>query len=99
MYISCVCVSAVGSAVPVQFYVGTSVVWAAGLTDFPFFLALQWRVRYGRIGEGGGPFSLCFLQFAVSSLGGWVSAVGILCYIFSVGSFVVFFAVSYFTRC
>jgi hypothetical protein len=25
---------------------------------------------------------LCFLQFAVSSLGGWMSAVGILCYIF-----------------
>ncbi len=59
--------------------------------DFPFFLALQWRVRYGRIGEGGGPFFFCFLQSAVSSLGGWVSAVGILCYIFSVGGFVVFF--------
>jgi hypothetical protein len=28
----------------------------------------------------------CFLQFAVSSFGGWISAVGILCYIF-VGSF------------
>ncbi len=25
---------------------------------FPFSLALQWRVRYGRIGEGGGPFFL-----------------------------------------
>jgi hypothetical protein len=40
--------------------------------------------------RGGGPFFLCFLQFAVSSLGGWMSAVGILCYIFFVGSFVVF---------
>jgi hypothetical protein len=59
-------------------------------TDFLFFLALQWLVRYGSIGEGGGPFFLCFLQFAVSSLGGWMSAVGILCYIFFVGSFVVF---------
>ncbi len=42
--------------------------------------------------RGGGPFFLCFLQFAVSSVGGWVSAVGILFYIFSVGSFVVFFS-------
>ena len=25
---------------------------------------------------------LCFLQFAVSSLGGWISAVGTLCYIY-----------------
>jgi hypothetical protein len=33
-------------------------------------------------------FSLCFLQFAVSSLGGWI-LVGILCYIFFVGRFVV----------
>ncbi len=40
--------------------------------------------------RGGGPFFLCFLQFAVSSLGGWMSAVGILCYIFFVGNFVVF---------
>ncbi len=36
-----------------------------------------------------------FFSF-VSSLGGWVSAVGILCYIFSVGGFVVFFCVSSF---
>ena len=57
-------------------------VWAAGRTDFPFFLALQWRVRYGRIGEGGGPFFLCFLQFAVCSFGGWVSAVGNFCVIY-----------------
>ncbi len=50
--------------------------------------------------RGGGPFFLCFLQFAVSSFGGWMSAVGILCYIFFfVGSFVVFLAVSYFTSC
>ncbi len=46
-------------------------------TDFPFSLALQWRVRYGRIGEGGVVRFLCFLQFAVISPGGWVSAVGI----------------------
>jgi len=34
---------------------------------------------------------LCFLQFADSSLGGWISAVGICCVIFCDGSFVVFF--------
>ncbi len=32
--------------------------------------------------RGGGPFFFCFLQFAVSSLGGWVSAVGIFCVIY-----------------
>ncbi len=31
-----VCVSAVWCAVPVQFYLGTSVVWAAGLYGFSF---------------------------------------------------------------
>jgi hypothetical protein len=36
MYIICVCVSAVWCAVPVQFYLGTSVVWAAGLYGFYF---------------------------------------------------------------
>ncbi len=43
----------------------------------------------------------CFLQFAVSSLGGWISAVGICCVIIFVGSFVVFFfsRFSYCTRC
>ncbi len=38
--------------------------------------------------KGDDPFSLCFLQFAVSSLGGWMSAVG-FCVIFFVGIFVV----------
>ena len=60
-------------------------------TDFPFFLALQWRVRYGRIGEGGWSVFPLLSSVAVCSFGGWVSAVGILCYIFSVGSFVAFF--------
>jgi hypothetical protein len=39
---------------------------------------------------GGGLFFIFFLQFAVSSFGGWMSAVGILCYVFFVGGFVVF---------
>ncbi len=34
---------------------------------------------------------LCFLQFAVSSLGGWISAVGMFCYV-CVGNFVAFFS-------
>jgi hypothetical protein len=61
--------------------------------DFPFFLALQWRERYGRIGEGGGPVRFSFAFFSLLSV---LLAVGclryeFLCYIFSVGSFVVFF--------
>ncbi len=31
-------------------------------TDFPFSLALQWRVRYGWNGEGGGPFFFAFFS-------------------------------------
>jgi len=68
-------------------------------TDFLFFLALQWLVRYGSIGEGGGPFFLCFLQFAVSFFGGWVSAVGIYVLQFLLVALWYFLAVSYFTRC
>ncbi len=52
--------------------------------------------------RGGGPFLLCFLQFAVSSLGCWMSAVGILCYIFFfflVVALWYFLAVSYFISC
>ncbi len=56
---------------------GYAVVWAAGPYGFFLSLAVYWRVRYGRIGEGGGPLFFCFLQFAVNFLGGWVSAVGI----------------------
>ncbi len=37
MYIPRVCVSAVWSAVPVQFYLGTAVVWAAGPYGFSSF--------------------------------------------------------------
>ncbi len=74
MYIFCVCVSAVWSAVPVQFYLGISVVWAAGLYGCSFPLALQWRVRYGRIGEGG----VVRFSFAFYSLLTVLLAVGCL---------------------
>ncbi len=79
-----VCVSPL-CGVPCRYNFNWALRWCGrrDCTDFPFSLALQWRVRYGRIGEGGGPFFLCFIQFAVSSLGGWVSAVGIfVLYIF-----------------
>ncbi len=89
VYFVCVCPLC---GVPCRYNFNWALRWCGrrDCTDF-LSLALQWRVRYGRIGEGGGPFSLSFFQFAVSSLGGWVSAVGILCYISSVGSLVVFF--------
>ncbi len=41
MYIFRVCVSAVWSAGPVQVYLGTLVVWTAGLYGFSFPLALS----------------------------------------------------------
>ncbi len=46
-------------------------------------------------------FSSCFLQFAVSTLGGWMSVVGFLCYIFrfSLVDLWYFLAVSYFVIC
>ncbi len=77
-----VCVSAVWSAVPVQFYLG-----GVGGETVRIFLSL-WLCSggYGTVElarRGGGPFFLCFLQFAVSSLDGWMSAVGIfVLYIF-----------------
>ncbi len=91
VYISCVCLRCVE--------------WRAGTILFGHFggvgggtvriLSPLWFCSggYGTVElvRGGGPFSLCFFQFAISSLGGWVSVVGILCYIFSVGSFVAFF--------
>ena len=45
---------------------------------------------------GGDPIFLSF-QFAVCFLGGCISAVGICCVIFCDGSFVVFFAVFFFS--
>ncbi len=49
--------------------------------------------------RGGGPFFLCFLQFAVSFFGGWVSAVGIYVLQFLLVALWYFLAVSYFARC
>jgi hypothetical protein len=91
VYISCAYLSSVWSGGPVQFIWVLRWCGRRDCTDFLFSLALQWRVRHGRIGEGGGPFFFCFLQFAVCFLGGWISAVGICCVIFCDGSFVVFF--------
>ena len=92
MYIFRVCVSAVWSGGPVQFYLGTFGGVGGGTVRIfsPLWLCSG---GYGTVElvRGGGPFSLCFFQFAISSLGGWVSVVGILCYIFFVGSLVVLF--------
>ncbi len=76
-YIFCVCDSAVWSAGPVQFYSWTYFKRMAGLYKFFFFsgsvvagtVRLKWWGGMVRI-------SSCFLQFAVSSLGGWMSVVG-----------------------
>ncbi len=49
---------------------------------FPFFWL--YCSGYGTVEmvRGVVSFSSCFLQFAVSSFGGWMSVVGFLCYIF-----------------
>ncbi len=76
-------VPAVWSAGPVRVYLGTSLVWAAGLYGFSIFpgsvLAGMVRLKWW-----GGVlcFPFHFPQFLVSSLGGWICAVGILRYIF-----------------
>jgi hypothetical protein len=83
VYFVCVCLRCV------EFRAGTILIGHFGGVGggtvrifLSFSLALQWRVRHGRIGQGGGPFFLCFLQFAVCSFGGWVSAVGNFCVIY-----------------
>jgi hypothetical protein len=63
-------------------------IWAFGGVDggtVRIFLSLWLRSGgYGTVEmvKGVVRVLLCFLQFAVSSLGSWISAVGILCYIF-----------------
>jgi hypothetical protein len=72
-------------------YLGTSVVWAAGLYGFSFLFGFAVAGTARQNWRGGWSVFLCFLQFAVCFLGGWISAVGICCVIFCDGSFVVFF--------
>ncbi len=97
-----VCDSAVWSAGPVQFYSGTFLERMAGLYRLFLFsgsvVAGTVRLKWWR----GGVLSFSrFLQFAVSSLGGWMSVVGFLCYIirFSLVDLWFFLAVSYFVSC
>jgi len=61
---SCAYLSAVWSGGPVQFYLGTLVVWAAGLYGF-FFLFGPAVAGYGTVElvMGGGLFFIFFLQF------------------------------------
>jgi hypothetical protein len=91
MYISCVCLRCV------ECRAGTILIGhLGGVGGGTVRSSLSLWLSSGGYGtvelvRGGGPFFFYFLQFAVSSLGGRVSAVGISCYIFSVGGFVVFF--------
>ncbi len=87
MYILCVCLRCVECRAGT---ILTGHFGGVGGGTVRIFLSL-WLCsgRYGTVElvRGGGPFFLCFLQFAVCSFGGWVSVVGnFLCYIFSVGS-------------
>ncbi len=84
VYFSCAYLSAVWSGGPVQFYLGTFGGVDGGTVRV--FLSL-WLCSggygTGEMVKGVVRVFLCFLQFAVSSLGGWVSAVGIfVLYIF-----------------
>ena len=92
IYISCACLSAVWSGGPVQFCLGTLVVWTAGLYGFSFLsgsvVAGTVRLKWWR---GGGP---CFsLLSSVCCQFSWrLDICGRnFCVIFSVGSFVVVF--------
>jgi hypothetical protein len=92
MYISCVCLRCV------ECRAGTILFWhfgGVGGGTVRIFLSL-WLCcgGYGTVEmvKGGwSVFPFRFLQFAVSSLGGWIFAVRICCVIFCDGSFVVFF--------
>ncbi len=81
---------------------GTFLERMAGLYRFFLFLWLCCS-GYGtvEIVRGVVRISSCFSQFAVSSLGGWRSVVGFLCYInrFSLVDLWYFLAVSYFVSC
>jgi hypothetical protein len=99
MYMSRVCLR-LWSAGLVRVYLGTVVVWTAGLYGFSFLWLCRGEYGTGEMVRGVVCFFLSFLQFAVSCLGGWISAVGtFMLYISFGGNFVVFLAVSYVTRC
>jgi hypothetical protein len=70
------------SAGLVRVYLGTVVVWTAGLYGFSFLWLCRGGYGTGEMVRGVVCFFLSFLQFAVSCLGGWISAVGTLCYIY-----------------
>ena len=70
------------SAGPVRVYSGALLVWAAGLYGFSIFpgsvLAGTVRLKWW----GGAVFHFSLSSVCVSSLGGWICAVGILRFIF-----------------
>ncbi len=84
-YMSRVCLR-LWSAGPVRVYLGTVVVWTAGLYGFSSLWLCSGGYSTVEMVRGVVRFSLCFLQFTVSFLGGWISAVGIFCVTLFVGS-------------
>ncbi len=81
MYILCAYLSVVWSGGPVQFHLVPVAGCLAGPYRFSFLWLYSGGYSTGETVRGVVRFLFCFLQFAVSSLGGWISAVGILRYI------------------
>ncbi len=82
MYLSRVCVSACG--VPGRYEYIWALWWCGrrDCTDFSSLWLCSGGYSTGKMVRGGwSVFPAAFLQFAVSFLGGWISAVGFLCYI------------------
>jgi hypothetical protein len=90
VYIPCMCFRCVERRASTSIFGHFGGVDGGTVRIFYFFLLCS--VGYGTIEMVKGLVRVfpCFLQFAVSSLGGWISAVGIFCYI-CVGNFVAFF--------
>jgi hypothetical protein len=79
--------------VPCQYNLIWALRWCGrrDCTGFPFSLALKWRVRYGRIGEGGGPFFLLLSSVCCQFTWRLDICGRNSCVIIFVGSCVVFF--------
>ncbi len=81
VYISCLYLFAVRLAGRYNFIWSQLWIGRRDCTDFAFLWLYSGGYCTGEMVRGGDPIFLLFLQFAVSSPGGWI-LVGILCYIF-----------------
>ena len=100
-YISCVCDSAVWSAGPVQFYLGTFMERMAGLYRFSFFLWLCCS-GYGTVEMVRGVVRLFLLSSVCCQFSWRLDFCGRIFFLYIsifFGRFVVFLAVSYFVSC